>query len=85
MRQSTHQGQPITTNFYLLTSAGCDIVLGAYWSRTLGPILWEFSSLTQFELEGEAIKLQGESPTNLTLLNVNELQDTTFSKGGVLL
>lgn len=84
MRQSTLQGEPITTNFYLLTLGGCDIVLGAYWSRTLGPILRDLSSLTQFELEGEAIKLQGESPTNLTLLNVNELEDTTFSRGVLL-
>lgn len=36
------QGQPITTDFYLLTLDMCYMVIRAYWLRTLGPIPWDF-------------------------------------------
>lgn len=40
------QGHNITTNFYLLTLKDYDVVLGADWLRTIGPILWDFAKLT---------------------------------------
>jgi len=39
---------------------GCDIVLGAYWLRNLGPILMDFKDLTmKFDQEGHQYKFQG--------------------------
>jgi hypothetical protein len=38
---------------------GCDIVLGAYWLKTLGAILMDFKDLTmQFNQEGHQYKFQ---------------------------
>jgi hypothetical protein len=38
----------------------CDIMLGAEWIRTLGPILMDFKALTmQFDQEGQQYKFQG--------------------------
>ncbi|XP_048429391.1 uncharacterized protein LOC125472242 [Pyrus x bretschneideri] len=34
-----------TSDFYVLQLGGCDVVLGAQWLRTLGPILWDFDKL----------------------------------------
>ena len=31
---------------------GCDVVLGAQWMRTLGPILWDFAELSLEEIWG---------------------------------
>nr|XP_028964667.1 uncharacterized protein LOC108169704 [Malus domestica] len=33
------------SDFYVLQLGGCDVVLGAQWLRTLGPILWDFDKL----------------------------------------
>jgi hypothetical protein len=39
---------------------GCDIMLGAYGLRTLGPILMDFKELTmQLDREGQQYKFQG--------------------------
>jgi hypothetical protein len=40
------QGHSITTNFYLSLLGGCDVVLRVEWLRTLGPVLWDFFSIT---------------------------------------
>lgn len=40
------QGHTFSLDFYLLSLAGCDIVLGILWLWTLGPILWDFIKLT---------------------------------------
>lgn len=39
------QGISISIDFYILNLEGCQVVLGAHWLRTLGPILWDFSNL----------------------------------------
>ena len=39
------QQYEFTADFYLLEFGGCDMVLGAEWLQTLGPILWDFSSM----------------------------------------
>jgi len=62
------QGTAITTDFYLLSLGGCDVVLGIEWLRTLGPVLWDFSKLTlQYTLAGHKVCLQGLSPTEFSL------------------
>ncbi|KAF8389533.1 hypothetical protein HHK36_024048 [Tetracentron sinense] len=54
------QNMEITTDFFVLPLGGCDVVLGAYWLRTLGPILWDFSRLQmQFTYKGEYCTLKG--------------------------
>jgi len=45
---------------FSIDMGGCDIVLGAKWIRTLGPILMDFKELTmQFNQEGQQYKFQG--------------------------
>ena len=34
------------TDFLVLPLKGCDLVLGVKWLKILGPITWDFSSLT---------------------------------------
>jgi hypothetical protein len=44
---------------FAIDMGDCDIVLGADWLRTLGPILMEFKNLImQFEQEGQQYKFQ---------------------------
>jgi predicted aspartyl protease len=40
------QGQPITTNYYILLVITCQLVLGVQWLETLGPIEMDFKKLT---------------------------------------
>lgn len=40
------QGIQVTVDFHLLSLVGCDVVVGAQWLGTLGPIVWFFSELT---------------------------------------
>jgi hypothetical protein len=47
-------------HMFSIDMGGCDIVLGAEWLRTLGPILMDFKELTmQFNQEGQQYKFQG--------------------------
>jgi hypothetical protein len=48
---------------FAIDMGGCDIVLGADWLMTLGPILMDFKELTmQFNQEGQQYKFQGIVP-----------------------
>ena len=50
----------LKSHMFAIDMGGCDIVLGAYWLRTLGPILMDFKELTmQFDQEGHQYKFQG--------------------------
>jgi hypothetical protein len=47
-------------HMFAIDMGGCDIVLGADWLRTLGPILMDFEELTmQFNQEGHQYNIQG--------------------------
>jgi hypothetical protein len=49
-----------STDFYILQLGGCDMVLGAQWLRTLGPILWDFSKLSMvFTVKKQRYKVMG--------------------------
>jgi hypothetical protein len=50
----------LKSHMFSIDMGGCDIVLGADWLRTLGPILMDFKELTmQFDQEGQKYKFQG--------------------------
>jgi hypothetical protein len=50
----------LKSHMFAIDMGGCDIVLGAYWLRTLGPILMDFKELTmKFDQEGHQYKFQG--------------------------
>jgi hypothetical protein len=62
------QGHSITTDFYLSPLGGCDVVLGVELLRTLGPVLWDFFSLTMQFGQGSNLTLfKGLNPTGLTM------------------
>lgn len=62
----TLQGTPIHVDFYLPPLEGYQVVLGAQWLRTLGPIVWDFSKLLmKFTIDGHQVGLHGRSaPTD---------------------
>jgi hypothetical protein len=50
----------LKSHMFSIDMGGCDIVLGADWLRTLGPILMDFHNLTmQFDQGGHRYKFQG--------------------------
>jgi hypothetical protein len=50
----------LKSHMFSIDMGGCDIVLGAEWLRTLGPILMDFKEVTmQFNQEGQQYKFQG--------------------------
>jgi hypothetical protein len=49
----------LKSHMFAIAMGDCDIVLGAYWIRTLGPILMDFKELTmQLDQEGQQYKFQ---------------------------
>lgn len=52
------QGHHLEADFYILPLKTYDMVLGTQWSRTLGPILWDFEKLLMsFKINGIQIQL----------------------------
>jgi hypothetical protein len=50
----------LKSHMFAIDMGSCNIVLGADWLRTLGPILMDFQNLTmQFNQEGNQYKFQG--------------------------
>jgi hypothetical protein len=50
----------LKSHMFSIDMGSCDIVLGAKWLRTLGPIIIDFKELTmQFDQEGHQYKFQG--------------------------
>jgi hypothetical protein len=50
----------LKSHMFAIAMGGCDVVLGAYGLRTLGPILMDFKELTiQLDHEGQQYKFQG--------------------------
>jgi hypothetical protein len=62
------QGVILTTEFYILTLGGRDMVLGVHWLRTLGPIIWDFLQLTvKLSFLGKTIILKGLNTVGSTM------------------
>jgi len=58
------QSCKFSATLHLLTLGGCDVVLGVDWLRCLGPILWDFGTLTmKFPYNHQKVTLQGMLPT----------------------
>jgi len=54
------QGTVFGTELFILPLAGCDIVMGIQWLRTLGPIMWDFTKLQmKFQYGGKSCMLLG--------------------------
>jgi hypothetical protein len=54
------EGEHFSADFYALPLAGYDIVLGTRWLASLGPILWDFSTLQMaFWHGGRPVRWQG--------------------------
>ena len=55
---------------------GCDVVLGAQWFRTLGPILWDFVEIwMQFSINGTKHTLRGLEPGSLILISSHRMEN----------
>lgn len=81
------QGNTITTNFYLLTLGGCDVVLGVEWLRTLGPILWDFLQMTmEYTVGPKQVLLHGLNSTGFTVEEGHHFLKPSHSENkGILL
>lgn len=69
------QGVPIIVDFYILPLEGYDVVLGAQWLRTLGPILWDFSKMLMiFKLEEKKVELRSMTTPTDKIVDENEFK-----------
>jgi hypothetical protein len=60
---------------FAINMGDCDIVLGAEWLRTLGPILMDFKDLTiQFDQEGHQYKFQGITPGSPEIISSHRME-----------
>ena len=65
----------LCSDMFSLPLGGCDVVLGAQWLRTLGPILWDFAKLwMQFSINGTKHTLQGLQPGSLSLISLHRME-----------
>jgi hypothetical protein len=66
------QGHTFNVDFYILPLGGCDMVLGIHWLQRLGPIMWDFSTLTmEFTLFKKSIVLKGLNPAESAIEDSN--------------
>ncbi|KAA8525928.1 hypothetical protein F0562_007972 [Nyssa sinensis] len=81
------QGVLVKVDCYLLPLEGYEVVLGAQWLQTLGPILWDFSKLQmQFQMNGKTITWHGLSHlTNKFVDEATIRRSTCKRKEGILL
>jgi hypothetical protein len=62
-------------HMFVIDMGGCDIVLGADWLRTLGPILMNFKDLTmQFDQEGHQYKFQGITTSSPEIISSHHME-----------
>jgi hypothetical protein len=60
----------LKSHMFAIDMGGCNIVLGAEWLRTLGPILMDFQNLTmQFDQGGHKHKFQGITASSLEIIS----------------
>lgn len=77
----TLQGMFITIDFYLLSFQGCEMVLGAHWLRTLGPILLDFPNFRwNSQQGGKEYQLQGETVSKPFVIRSSMLRKVVKGK-----
>ena len=55
---------------FVMPIGRCDVVFGAQWLRTLGPILWDFAELSmQFSINAQKHTLRGLQPGSLSIIS----------------
>jgi hypothetical protein len=65
----------LKSHMFAIDMGGCDIVLGADWLRTLGPILMDFKELTmQFDQEGHQYKFKGIIVGSLEIISSHRME-----------
>jgi hypothetical protein len=65
----------LKSHMFAIDMGGCDIVLGADWLRTLGPILMDFKDFTmQFNQEGHQYKFQGITAGSLEVISSHRME-----------
>jgi hypothetical protein len=65
----------LKSHMFSIDMGGCDIVLGADWLRTLGPILVYFKELNmQFDQEGHQYKSQGITTGSLEVISSHRME-----------
>jgi hypothetical protein len=65
----------LKSHMFSIDMGGCDIVLGADWLRTLGPILMDFKDLTmQFDQEGHQYKFQGITVSSPEIISSHRME-----------
>lgn len=70
------QGVSLQADLLLLPLGPAQMVLGAHWLRSLGPVTMDFGEMTmQFQSEGKWHKLQGILNPQLQCLEVEEFSN----------
>jgi hypothetical protein len=65
----------LKSHMFSIDMGGCDIVLGADWIRTLGPIVMDFKDLTmQFNQEGHQYKFQGITASSPEIISSHRME-----------
>jgi hypothetical protein len=65
----------LKSHMFAIDMGGCDIVLGADWLRTLGPILMDFKKLTmQFDQEGQQYNFQGIPTSSPEIISSHRME-----------
>jgi hypothetical protein len=65
----------LKSHMFSIDMGSCDIVLGADWLRTLGPILMDFKELTmQFDQEGHQYKFQGITTSSPEIISSHHME-----------
>jgi hypothetical protein len=65
----------LKSHMFVIDMGGCDIVLGADWLRTLGPILMDFKDLTmKFDQEGHQYKFQGITVSSPEIISSHRME-----------
>lgn len=68
------QNTSFTTDFMVLSLGFCDIVLGVQWLKTLGPIIWDFQTLSmEFTYEGRRHVLKGPTQSSIKVVKGKSL------------
>jgi hypothetical protein len=71
----------LKSHMFTINMGGCDIVLGADWLRTSGPIFMDFKYLTmQFNQEGHQYKFQGITVGSPEIIS-SHLMEKLLKKG----